>query len=274
MAETRAAGSSGAATPADPHASDHEAGLRHVEIVMGTAVSIDVRSGRLADGVLDRVLAHLHDIDARFSTYRSDSEISRIADGWLAEPDASPDVRFILGLCDDLARTTDGFFDARGHRADGRLDPSGVVKGWAIDEAAWMLEAAGATALSVNGGGDVVCRGGPAEGLPWRVGIRHPRERDRQAAVLAVRDTAVATSASYERGDHILVPWTHRPPVGLLSLTVVGPSLTIADAFATAAYAMGREGVAWVAARPGYEALGITDDDRLVWTPGMDGLLA
>jgi thiamine biosynthesis lipoprotein len=247
--------------------------VRHVEMVMGTAVSIDVRSGALAEGALDRVLAHLHDIDERFSTYLADSEISRIADGRLAVQDASPDVRFILGLCDDLARTTDGYFDAWRHRGDGRLDPSGVVKGWAIDEAAWMLEAAGAGDLSVNAGGDIVCRGS-SDGLPWRVGIRHPRQGDRLAAVLAVHDAAIATSATYERGDHILVPATHRPPRGLVSLTVVGPSLTIADAFATAGFAMGREGLAWIAERAGYEAFGITDDDRVAWTPGMDGLLA
>ena len=137
-----------------------------------------------------------------------------------------------------------------------------------------MVESAGATDFSVNAGGDIVTRGGPAAGRPWRVGIRHPHRPDRLAAVLAVRDLSVATSAAYERGDHILVPATHRPPAGLVSLTVVGPSLTYADAFATAAFAMGRDGVAWLADRPSYEALAITDDDRLVWTPGMDALLA
>lgn len=256
----------------DPPPARH--GVVRVERVMGTVVSIDVRSPDLAPAAVEGAIAYLNDIDARFSPFRLDSEISRIADGQLPAGEASPDVRFILGLCDDLARITDGFFDARHHRADGRLDPSGVVKGWSIDEAAWMLESAGATDFSVNAGGDIVARGGSADGAPWRVGVRHPRRPDRLAAVLAVRDRAVATSGGYERGEHILVPATHRPPAGLVSLTVVGPSLTYADAFATAAYAMGRDGVAWLAERPGYEALAITDDDRLVWTPGMDALLA
>jgi len=249
-------------------------GPHRVAPIMGTVISIDVRDPGIPESVVDAMLARLEEIEARFSTYRSGSEISRIARGELAEADASVEVRFVLGMCDDLHRTTDGWFDARGHRADGRLDPSGLVKGWAVEEAALLLDEAGARNYSCNCGGDVIARGEPEPGRPWRVGIRHPDRADAVARVLAVRDLAVATSGAYERGDHIRDPRTGKAPTGLLSVTVVGPSLTWADVYATTAFAMGEAGPAWVATHSGYGALAITTDQRLVWTPLVEPLLA
>ena len=108
----------------------------------------------------------------------------------------------------------------------------------------------------------------------WRVGIRHPRLADRVAAVLAVRDLAIATSGGYERGDHIVDPRTGRSPRELLSMTVVGPSITYADAYATIGFVMGLDGLAWVHAHPGYGAYAISADERAVWTPLVDPLIA
>ena len=115
----------------------------------------------------------------------------------------------------------------------------------------------------------MVARGEASPGHRWRVGIRHPDQPDKVAAVLAVRDGAVATSGTYERGDHIVDPRTGQPARGLRSLTVVGPRLGFVDAYATAAFVMGLAGLAWVATHPGHEALAITDDDRLVWSEGL-----
>jgi thiamine biosynthesis lipoprotein len=241
---------------------------------MGTIVGVDVRDPGLPPELLDAVFAYLHDIDRRFSTFKPDSEISRLGRAELTVAEASPDVRAVLALCDDLCRTSGGYFDAWAHRSDGRLDPSGVVKGWSIEEAARKIEAAGGLNFSINGGGDVVARGGPEPGRAWRVGIRHPKRADRVAAVLAINDGAVATSGAYERGDHIVDPHTRRPPRGLLSVTVVGPSLTYADAYATTAFAMGPEGLAWVAGHVGYGAYGITADERVIWTSEIDLILA
>ena len=139
----------------------------------------------------EEVFAWLRRVDALFSTYRPDSEVSRLARGELALRDADPLVREVLERCEQLRVETGGFFDAR---AGGRLDPSGFVKGWAVDRAAAQLEARGARRVCVSAGGDLVARGGP-----WRVGVRHPRRRRRLAAVLAVSDAAVATSGAYER---------------------------------------------------------------------------
>jgi thiamine biosynthesis lipoprotein len=254
-----------------------------IEEVMGTIVGVDVRDVGAEMGDVeqarDRFFDALRDVDRRFSPWQADSEISRIADGRLGEADASPDVRRVLAICDHLQATTTGAFDARRHRPDGRLDPSGFVKGWAVEEAAWHLVDAGLRDWSVNAGGDILTRGTPQPPAgterPWRVGIRHPDRADRLAAVLEIRDLAVATSGLYERGVHIhdRRPGLPETPRSLRSLTVVGPSLAWADAYATAGFVMGLDGLAWVARQPGYGALAITPEDRLVWTAPIAPLL-
>jgi thiamine biosynthesis lipoprotein len=254
--------------PADPGP------VHRVERIMGTVFVFDVRAAGVPAAAVDDAVVLLHDIDARYSTYRPDSEISRLIRGELDEADCAEDVRAVLGLCEDLRRTSDGAFDIRRHRSDGRPDPTGLVKGWATEEAALLLEAAGAVDYAINAGGDVVARGEPESGRAWRVGIRHPRIADRLAAVLEVRDLAVATSGAYERGEHIVDPRNGRPPSDLLSVTVVGPSPTYVDAYATIAFVMGLEGPAWVARHPGYGAYAITTDEQAIWTPEIEPLLA
>lgn len=251
--------------------------VRRVERVMGTVVGVDVRDPVPVDVVeraFDGFFATLRDLEARFSPFLVDSEISRIADGRLAEFEASADVRFVLACCDYLADSSGGAFDARRHSPDGRLDPSGFVKGWAVDEAIRHLVEAGLRWFAVNAGGDVALRGRPQPDRGWLVGIRHPSAPDRIAARLELGDGAVATSALYERPGHIRDPRTGRTPDELVSLTVVGPELTWADAYATTAFAMGERGPAWVERHPGYGAIAITADERLVWTPTAAPLLS
>jgi FAD:protein FMN transferase len=249
-------------------------GPHGVAEIMGTVIGVDVRDPAVPPSAVDEVFAYLREVDRRFSPYKPDSEVSRLMRGELTVGDASPDLRAVLDLCEVMRRSTDGYFDAGRHRLDGRLDPTGIVKGWSIERGARLLEAAGARDYALNAGGDVLARGSPARGRQWRVGIRHPLIADRVAAVLAIHDGAVATSGGYERGEHIVDPHTGRPPEGLLSLSVYGPDLTIVDAYATAAFAMGMAGPAWVARQPGYGALAVTRDERIVWTPLIDGLLA
>jgi thiamine biosynthesis lipoprotein len=249
-----------------------------VERVMGTVVSIDVRDPDPADPrvatAIEAAVARLHEVDRRFSVFREDSEIRRLDRGELTPDDCHPDVRHVLRACDDLRRATGGAFDVRRHRPDGRLDPSGLVKGWAIDEAADRLVAAGARAFAINAGGDVVVRGEPRPGAPWRVGVRHPADPALVAAVLEVRGGAVATSGLYERGPHIRDPRTGAVPRDLASVTVVGPRLGEADAWATAAFAMGAEGPARVARQPGLGVLALDARGTATWSDLVDGLLA
>jgi FAD:protein FMN transferase len=242
-----------------------------VEHVMGIPVGIDVRDA-IEPGAIEAAFDHLRWVDATFSTYRPQSELNaaaqREAGGGTAAPVGhSPELRAVLGRCEELKRRTGGWFDVR---ATGRLDPSGFVKGWALEGAAAILLAAGARNMCLHAGGDVLVRGERAPGAPWRVGIQHPSRRDRVAAVLAAHDLAVATSGAYERGEHIVDPRTGRPPQGVLSVTVAGPDLGTADAYSTAAFAMGVDGPAWTATLDGYSALTILADGRVLSTPGLD----
>lgn len=244
----------------------------------GTAISIDVRDSIDARAV-DACEAWFARVDDLFSTWRPDTEIMRIARGELAVADASSEMQTVLDICEAMRHESDGAFDisfgARAHVAPrpglAPLDPSGVVKGWAVDRAGDMLQEAGARNFFVNAGGDAVTRGHADAAQPWRLGIQHPWERDRVAAVLELSDAAAATSGRYERGDHVIDPRSGDPATGLASVTVVGPDLAIADAYATAAMVMGADvGMRWIATRIGYEGMAIADDRRVLVTAGFD----
>jgi thiamine biosynthesis lipoprotein len=239
---------------------------RHVEHCMGTAFSFDLRSPHVPAAVLDDAIAWLHRMDATFSPYRHDSEISRLARGELTVAGCAPEVREILGRCDRLREATGGCFSAY---ASGTLDPSGVVKGWAVERVAAMLRRAGSRNHSVNGGGDLRLTGGPEPDRPWRIGIADPLRPGSLTTLITGRDMAVATSGTAERGAHIIDPRTALPAAGLASVTVVGPSLITADAYATAAFVMGDAARDWIEELPGHEAHAVTADGRTWTTSGL-----
>lgn len=245
-------------------------GTRRVEHVMGMPIVVDVRDDGDCDGALDDLFAWFHAVDARYSTYKDDSEISRYNRGELAPAELSDEMRGVLDRCEELRVETRGFFDVRA-ASPTVVDPSGLVKGWSVARGAEILEAAGLRNFEVNAAGDIVVRGGALPADHWRVGIQHPLERDRIAEVVLLRDAAIATSGEYARGKHVFDPHTGRPPDGLLSVTIVGPDLATADAYATAVFAMGADGPAWTATLPakGYEALCITAEQQVLRTPGF-----
>ncbi len=178
----------------------------------------------------------------------------------------------MLRRCEELRQATRGFFDiTRGRQS---LDPSGFVKGWALQCAARILDQAGAQRYCLNAGGDICLAGAPPGHDAWRVGIQHPRQKQALAAVLALHGGAVATSGAYERGEHIIDPHTGRPPTGVLSVTIVGSNLALADAYATAAFAMGAAGASWAARLPGHGAIVILDDDTISYSAGVERFLA
>ncbi len=247
--------------------------LHHVEHVMGTAVSFDIRDHDDQRRGLDAAIAWLHHVDRTFSPYIPDSPISRFGRGDVAVEELDEEITGVLLECEMLRADTDGAFDAFAVPAPNgtRLDPSGFVKGWSIERAAVILEGHGHTDFAINAGGDITVRGHAAPDTPWSIGVRHPDDPNRLAMVLeAVGPAAVATSATYERGAHIVDPRTGRPTTELASVTVVGPDLTTVDAFATAIFVMGLDGLRWLAKHPGHEAMAITHDDRVHLTPGFD----
>ncbi len=254
---------------------------------MGLPVTIDVRDD-VAPAVVEDAFAWLRWVDATFSTYRADSEVARLNRGELREDDADPRVREVLTACRALRERTEGAFDAEaaaqmatvrvrpgggGGRA-GAVEPAGYVKGWAVNGAWERLALAGVRNVLLDAGGDVIARGRPEPGRRWRVGIQHPLQLDRTAAVLEVSDLAVATSGAYRRGEHIVDPATGAPPHGVLSVSCAGPDLAIADALATAAFAMGPAGAAWLARQEDVEAMVVDAREQVLLTPGFDSLRA
>ncbi|MFF3848823.1 FAD:protein FMN transferase [Streptomyces sp. NPDC002328] len=236
--------------------------MHRVEHVMGFPVSLRVDDDGVPGEVGDAVFAWLRKVDERFSPFKSGSEVSRYGRGELPESELSADLREVLGLCEHYRAATGGAFDAW---LSGRgFDPCGIVKGWSVQRAADLLSAAGARRYCLNAGGDVVAAGGP-----WRVGVRHPEFADRLCTVLELTDGAVATSARYERGDHILDGRTGEAATGLLSVTVTAPTLTEADAVATGAFAMGAAGVEWAAGVPGCEVFVVDDGTGVLRSTGF-----
>ena len=226
--------------------------MHRVEHVMGMPIVVEVRDGEVPGAVFD----WFRHVDETFSTYRDDSEVSRIRRGELALADASDDVRTVYARCAELCEETSGFFDVDAVGGG----PSGYVKGWAVERAAEMLPGESA----INAGGDIRTKG------TWRVGVQHPFERQAVAKVVEATDLAVATSGAYERGEHVLDPHSGSAPTGILSVTVTGPDLGTADAYATAAFAMGGHRAGnWTARLPGYEAMTILADGRVLLTPGF-----
>lgn len=254
------AGRAGAGRAGAPSA----ARLRHAEHVMGTVVSFDVPAW--ASAAMAGAIGWLHWVDATFSPYRDDSDVSRYGRGEVSLAQCAPELADILEQAAAVSDRSGGYFTAT---PGGRLDPSGLVKGWAVERAAAMLSQAGSPGHCVNGGGDIRCVGGREPGEPWRIGIADPLRPGALALVVAGSDFAVATSGLAERGCHIVNPHTGAPATGLASMTVAGPSLTMADAYATAAFAMGPAARDWVGGLDGYEAFAISPDGGTWRTAGF-----
>jgi thiamine biosynthesis lipoprotein len=235
---------------------------------MGLPIVVDVRDNDDSGPALDELFDWLRWVDSTFSTFKEDSEISRMNRGELRPEDAHVRVRHVLARCELLRRETDGYFDVR--TPEGSIDPSGLVKGWAVDRAAAILDEAGLRNYAVSAGGDMRVLGRAVPDLAWRVGIQHPQDRQRVAAVIETTSLAIATSGAYARGDHVWNPHSGRAPTGILSVTIVGPALATADAYATAAFAMGTDlAPHWTARLRGYEAMTILADETVFKTGGF-----
>jgi thiamine biosynthesis lipoprotein len=230
---------------------------RRVEHVMGMPVSLALRGRHAADtaaaAAWAEAVAVLREVDRVFSTHRPDSVVSRLGRGELEPADCPPEVAEVLGLGALAEQESGGAFAVRRAGPDGAgvLDPSGVVKGWAVDRAAAALRALPETDFCLSAGGDLLCRTLDPDGEPWRIGIEDPRDTRRVLAVVPVTTGAVATSGTAHRGQHLVDARTGRPPSGIASVTVIGNSLTWADLDATAAYVLGQGAAAWLATRPG-----------------------
>jgi FAD:protein FMN transferase len=241
--------------------------LRDTRLLMGMPITVEIAEPAPTE-LLEAAYDLFAQVEARFSTYRADSEISRINQGLLPLEAISGEMRDVLVLAERTRIETDGFFDAR--RADGTIDPSGVVKSWAIAKVARLIDQAGIRNYFVDAGGDIQTRGKNAEGGDWVVGIRNPFDHDQIVKAVVLKDQGIATSGTYVRGQHIYNPHQpDRPIDDVVSLTVIGPDVIEADRFATAAFAMGRDGITFIETLPRCEGYLIDAAGIATYTSGF-----
>jgi FAD:protein FMN transferase len=237
--------------------------IGHTEPVMGTVASFTVEPGELGDEAAREAIRGacrvLHAADAVLSTFRPDSTLSRLRRGEASAADLPVELLEVLELSARATRLTEGAFDP--WAMPGGVDPTGLVKGWAAQRALSVLRDSGVAAAMVNAGGDIACFGPE----PWRIGVRDPQTADRLVCVAEV-SAAIATSGGYERPGEIVDPRSGRPAEALAQATVIGADLALADAFATALMVAGEDGLTLLAGEPGYSALIVSGDGRMLAT--------
>lgn len=236
---------------------------------MGMPITVEIIADPEPERLINEVFDYFQYVDDKFSTYKEDSEISRINNHDLRLENSSDDMRTVFDLAEQTRLATYGYFNIE---HEGFYDPSGLVKGWAIFNASMILSRNGLENYYVDAGGDVQVAGKNRQGQNWRVGIRNPFEPEQIVKVLSVNNCGVATSGTYVRGQHIYNPKSEDEPItDILSLTVIGPNIYEADRFATAAFAMGVEGINFIEGLQGFEGYLIDKDKRATFTTGFEG---
>jgi thiamine biosynthesis lipoprotein len=260
--------------------------MKETRLIMGMPIEIEIvptslkLRGASAHEMLEKAFAYLVSVDKQFSTYKEDSEISKINRGEITESEMSEGMKEVFALAEKTKKETNGYFNIR--HPDGHLDPSGIVKGWAILNAAKIIRdylavkppsnlgVSPPIGFFVNAGGDIAMSGKNAEGKEWSVGIWNPFNTKEIVKVVYPRGKGIATSGSYLRGAHIYNPLAPDDKLtDVVSITVIGPDVLEADRFATAAFAMGREGIAFIENLPGFEGYMIDNKGMATFTSGF-----
>jgi thiamine biosynthesis lipoprotein len=242
--------------------------MKQSRIIMGMPVILEVIDSWVTGKTFDEVFAYFEYVDRKFSTYKDESEISLINRQEITVEQSSEDMQAIFMLAEQTRQETDGYFDIA---RNGKYDPSGIVKGWAIYNAAEILRQAGFKNYYVDAGGDIQVSGKNDEGQDWRVGIQSPFNPKEIVKVVSLQDCGMATSGTYVRGQHIYDPKDSEQPITeIVSLTVIGPDIYEADRFATAAFAMGSAGIYFIENLKGFEGYMIDPKGLATYTSGFE----
>jgi len=241
--------------------------MRQTRVIMGMPITIETTCD-VSESLFNHVFDYFNTVDQRFSTYKPDSEVCACNRGEITAVDFSAEMRDVLAIAEETKAESHGYFEVR--RADGSIDPSGIVKGWAIGKAAEMMLAQGVSDFYIDAGGDVAAHGVNEDGECWRAGIRNPFNSSEIVKAVRLKNCGIATSGTYVRGQHIYDP--HKPDKKLsdiVSLTVIGADILEADRFATAAFAMGEQGIYFIEERAGLEGYAINANGIATQTSGF-----
>jgi len=241
--------------------------MKQTQLLMGMPITVELIDKKAAKADIKEVFSYFNYIDEKFSTYKQTSEISKINQGLLKKNEYSHDMKTIFRLSEQTKNETRGYFDVE---HEGKIDPSGLVKGWAVYEAAKLLQKKGLENFYIEAGGDIQISGKNSEGKYWTVGIRNPFDREEIVKVVKLYNKGIATSGTYIRGQHIYNPKIKDAKLEeVLSLTVIGPNVYEADRFATAAFAMGKVGIGFIENLPGFEGYLIDKTGTATYTSGF-----
>jgi thiamine biosynthesis lipoprotein len=241
--------------------------MKDIRLMMGMPITVEIADEDARSSSIDDVFNYFQYVDEKFSTYKETSEISAINQCRIKEENYSKDMRIILALSEETKKLTDGYFDII--TPGGKCDPSGIVKGWAIYNASQILKSQGYENYYIEAGGDIQTHGKNSEGKEWNVGVRNPLEPAKNEIIKIIygEDLAVATSGTYLRGQHIYNPKNKDIILDdIVSLTVIGPNIYEADRFATAAFAMGKNGIMFIENLEGFEGYMINSNGIAVET--------
>lgn len=235
--------------------------MRATKIIMGMPITVEIAGEKASPQLLKKIFTYFRGVDAQFSPYKKTSEVERLNRGEIDPAQATPLMKEILKLSRETKKATNGYFDIS---RDSTIDPSGIVKGYAIMQAAIQICEAGVNDFYIEAGGDI-----QTGGKPWRVGIRNPFVAQEIVQVLQLKNgEGIATSGTQFRGDHVYDPHTGKPVTEIVSLSVIAQNVYEADRMATAAFAMGRKGIYFIEAQPGLEGYMIDGDGIATKTTG------
>ncbi|MCX6716951.1 MAG: FAD:protein FMN transferase [Candidatus Taylorbacteria bacterium] len=244
--------------------------MKESRMLMGMPITVEiVGQGDAVKDAVNKAFEYFQYVDDKFSVFKPNSEITKINQGKIKENERSDDIKLIFALSEQTKKETNGYFDivSRG----GRLNPSGIVKGWAIWEVAKLIKGLGFENFFVDAGGDIQVFGKNSEGEFWRIGIKNPFDQKNIVKAVRLENEGIATSGTYIRGQHIYDPFDKNKVISdIVGLSVIGPNVYEADRFATAAFAMGKSGLAFIASRGNLEGYMIDKDGIATMTEGFN----
>lgn len=242
--------------------------MKETRLLWDMPITIEIVDKSADKTLFQNLFGYFEHVDSIFNTYDQSSEISQINRGEIQKEAWSNEIKEVFALCEKTKKETYGYFD---HERNNLIDPLGIVKGWAIKKGADILQGQGYKNFYIDAGGDIQVHGHNTMGTVWTVGIRNPFNRFENIKTLSLKNCAVATSGSYIRGNHIYNPFKQGESVSdIVSLTVIGPDVYEADRFATAAFAMGKQGIYFIEKMQGLEAYIIDKMGIATYTSGFE----
>ena len=246
--------------------------IKQTRDLMGMTINVEIVDSGAKDTDLDIVFSYFESVEKRFSVFREDSEITLFNNKEISLDQLSDEIKTVFTLAEETKSLTNGYFDIL--TSEGKYNPSGIVKGWAIYNASRLLFEKGFKDFYIEAGGDIQAYGLNALGKKWSVGIQNPFDISQIVKVIYLKDKGVATSGTYKRGQHIYNPHCSDIPLtDIVSISVIGPNVYEADRFATAAFAMGDKGIDFIEDLVGFEAYMIDRNGIATQTSGFVGYL-